>query len=70
MEEKENDLTENAVPADETAKKETEENQDEDEVEEFDDEELDLDTDYNTNYFDDGEGYLDEDNDLDEGPCF
>lgn len=40
-----------------------------DEVEEFDDEELDADTDYMANYFDSGEGYLEEDDDMDE-PCY
>lgn len=39
------------------------------EVEEFDDEELDADTDYIASYFDSGEGYLDEDDDMDE-PCY
>ncbi|XKL66722.1 hypothetical protein PGB90_010142 [Kerria lacca] len=56
-----------------TTKKKFEGDDDEEEVgnvDEFDDEELDGGTDYNTNYFDNGEGYLDEDEDLDEGPCF
>lgn len=58
------------VPEEAGVKKETEEPKEEEEEEEFDDEELDDGTDYNTNYFDNGEGYLDEDDDLDEGPCY
>ena len=27
-------------------------------------------TDYNQNYFDNGEGYLDEDEDMDDGPIY
>lgn len=72
LEEKEkNDVLEEDVPIKEevAVKKETEETHDDEEEEEFDDEELD-DGDYNTNYFDNGEGYLDEDDDLDEGPCY
>jgi DNA-directed RNA polymerase III subunit RPC7 len=71
LEEKETDVVaDNVVRTDEVTKKEPVDNQEEEEVEEFDDDELDLDTDYNTNYFDDGEGYMDDDNDVDEGPCF
>lgn len=40
-----------------------------DEVEEFDDEELDADTDYIASYFDSGEGYGEDDDDMDE-PCY
>ncbi len=69
--EKENtDATVMEVVKEEPFKKEVEEVEDNEEVEEFDDEELDDGTDYNTNYFDNGERFLDEDDDLDEGPCY
>ena len=51
---------------------EDEEVQDEEEeiIEEDQDEEMDDGTDYANNYFDNGEGYEDEDDNLDDGPIF
>lgn len=51
---------------------ENEEKEQEEGPEEFDDtdEEMDDGTDYNQNYFDNGESYLDEDDDIDDGPIY
>ncbi|XP_065200515.1 uncharacterized protein Polr3G [Planococcus citri] len=51
-------------------KKDPDELLEDDENDEFDDDELDDGNDYNMNHFDDGGGYLDEDDELDEGPCY
>lgn len=73
MEEKEkSDVQDPDVPVkeEEGVKKEAEEVPEDEENDEFDDDELDDGNDYNVNYFDDGGGYLDEDDDMDEGPCY
>lgn len=66
LEKKEND-----TPVDDTTavKQEGEANDEEGEAEEFE-EELDMDTDYMMSYFDDGEDYMDENNDADQEPYF
>ncbi|XP_048252165.1 DNA-directed RNA polymerase III subunit RPC7-like isoform X2 [Haliotis rufescens] len=48
-----------------------EEDREEEEAEElYEEEELEEETDYNLNYFDNGEGYGDDDDDVDEGPIY
>ncbi|KAG8238227.1 hypothetical protein J437_LFUL017256 [Ladona fulva] len=49
---------------------EGEEKEEEDEEEEDEDEEMDAGTDYISSYFDNGEGYLDDDDDADDGPTY
>ncbi|XP_005102306.1 DNA-directed RNA polymerase III subunit RPC7-like [Aplysia californica] len=71
-----NDVPENVEDADadddeetEKKKKKDEEVEEEDD-EEYDDEDLEEETDYNLAYFDNGEGYGDDDEDDDEGPTY
>ncbi|XP_041361832.1 DNA-directed RNA polymerase III subunit RPC7-like [Gigantopelta aegis] len=49
---------------------EEEEKKEEEEEEIFDEDDLEEETDYNVNYFDNGEGYGDDDEDVDEGPIY
>ncbi|XP_059145835.1 DNA-directed RNA polymerase III subunit RPC7-like [Physella acuta] len=55
---------------DDEEKKTEKEEGDEDDEEELDDEEIEEETDYNLDYFDNGEGYGDDDEDDDEGPTY
>ncbi|GFO40853.1 DNA-directed RNA polymerase iii subunit rpc7-like protein [Plakobranchus ocellatus] len=66
-------LLEQAEPeeAEEGIKKEKNQDEDDEEdEEEYDEEDLEEETDYNLAYFDNGEGYGDEDEDDDEGPTY
>ncbi|XP_014252206.2 DNA-directed RNA polymerase III subunit RPC7-like [Cimex lectularius] len=61
---------EGVVKIEKPEQEENEENLQEDEELEDSDNEMDGGTDYNQNYFDNGEGYLDEDDDVDDGPVY
>lgn len=56
--------------AEDGIKKEKNEDEDDEEEEEYDEEDLEEETDYNLAYFDNGEGYGDDDEDDDEGPTY
>ena len=75
LEEKEGKVAEDESETKELKSKETEKDNDgevdEEDLEEMDDEEMDDETDYARDYFDNGEGYLDEEDDnLDEGGIY